>query len=231
VVRKISFVTCVADWPEYSACRASIEALERGALETEVLPIDNAGNPRTAPAALNLGWSQSRGDLVVFCHEDVVFPRRWLADLLAQIAVLDAQSARWGVLGIMGRVDKRYFGHACGPDGKPACHGPLPAAVETLDELCLIVPASLPFRFDEALGGYHLYGVDLCLQVIEGGALEPFAIDAPCQHNSRTRHRPAAYHVVKRRLQRKWMFRRRKVGRSVGTTCGRIRFGLFEGWV
>src|SRR5262249_37585797 len=135
----------------------------------------------------------------------------------------------WAVLGPMGRVRKRYYGHASGPEGAPSLFGPLPALVETLDEFCLIVPHDLPFRFDPSLGGYHLYGVDLCLQATEGGR-GSYAIDAPCLHDSRTSHRPPEYHRIKRKLQRKWMFQRKRVGRSVGTTCGRIRFGLFEGW-
>ncbi|MBI4606025.1 MAG: hypothetical protein HY721_29010 [Planctomycetes bacterium] len=228
--RSISFITCVADAPEYAACRASIAALDPCGLALEVLPVDNAGNPRSAPEALNLGWSRAAGDLLVFCHEDVVFPREWVGKLLEGIAALEGLEPPWAVAGPMGRAGKRYFGHASGPDGAAAYHGPLPARVETLDELCLVVARALPLRFDERLGGFHLYGADLCIQAVEAG-LAPYAIDAPCRHDSATRHRPPEYHAVKRRLQRKWMFRRRKVGRSVGTTCGRIRFGILEGWI
>ncbi len=226
----VAFITCVADPAEYLRCRASIAALRPAGLEVSVEPVENTGNRYSAPEALNLGWSHARADLLVFCHEDVVFPEKWLENLLRSVTEVDALGGSWAVLGLMGRVGKRSYGCASGPDEVEVRFGPLPARVETLDELCLVVPRSLPLRFDERLGGYHLYGADLCIQAVEAG-YDCFAIDAPCRHDSMTRHRPPEYHAVKRRLQRKWMFRRRKVGRSVGTTCGRIRFGILEGWV
>lgn len=230
--RSITFITCVADASRYACCRSTLEAMRSDAFAVTIDPIDNAGNLRSAPAALNLGWNRAQSDLVVLCHEDVVFPTDWLDRLQLAITAVEngPEGPRWGVLGPMGRSGKRFFGRAAGPDGVESHFGPLPAPVETLDELCLIVPRRLSLRFDESLGGYHLYGVDLCIQAVEAG-LGCFAIDAPLRHDSHTRHRPPEYHAVKRRLQRKWMFGRRRVGRSVGTTCGRIRFGLFEGWV
>ena len=227
--RAITFITCVADPAKYARARASIEALSPLGAPLAIDPIDNVSGAHSAAAALNLGWSRAGGDVLVFCHEDVVFPRDWLSMLARSIDEVEAKGKPWGILGPMGRSGKRFFGHALGPDGVAAFHGPLPAEVETLDELCLVVPRSIPLRFDEALGGFHLYGVDLSIQAAEAG-LGVFAIDAPVRHDSSTRHRPPEYHAVKRRLQRKWMFRRRRVGRSIGTTCGRIRFGIFEGW-
>jgi GT2 family glycosyltransferase len=228
--RSIHFVTCVNDSLKYDSCRASIESLRPEGLQVSADVIENMDGRYSSAAALNLGRERSRADLIVFCHQDVVFPEEWLALLLASIEQVALRDDPWAVIGPMGRVGKRYFGHALGADGKATFHGPLPEQVETLDEFCLVVPAGLSLRFDERLGGHHLYGVDLCLAALEAGKAA-YAIDAPCQHNSSTRHRPPEYHTIKRRLQRKWMFARRKVGRSVGTTCGRIRFGLFEGWI
>ena len=230
VFRSVVFATCVADAVEYSRCRASIEALRAEGVSVAADAIDNGGNRLSAPQALNLAWERATSDLVVFCHEDVVFPADWLAYVRRAVAAVRALGAPWAVLGPMGRAGKRFFGCASGSDGVEARFGPLPAAVDTLDELCLVVDRRAPLRFDEALGGFHLYGVDLCLAAAEAGYTS-YAIEAPCRHDSMTRHRPPEYHEIKRRLQRKWMFGRRRVGRSVGTTCGRIRFGLFEGWV
>jgi hypothetical protein len=225
----VTFATCVADPTRYEACRTSIEGLRRQGIEVSLDAVDNASNRFSCPEALNQAWERSWSDLVVFCHEDVTFPPEWLERLLASLSALDGARPPWAVLGPMGRSGKCFRGHGSGPDGVEALHGPLPALVETLDEMCLVVRRSLPSRFDEKLGGFHLYGVDLCIQAVEAG-LGCYAIDAPCRHSSRTLHRPPEYHAIKRKLQRKWMFRRRRVGRSVGTTCGRIRFGIFEGW-
>jgi hypothetical protein len=228
--RSVTFITCVSKTDIYAVCRASVERLEPAGFEVAVDAVDNAAACFSSPAALNLGWSRARSDLLVFCHQDVVFPVDWLERLRDSLAQVAGLREPWGVLGPMGRAGKRYFGHAAGADGVRTFHGPLPAPVDTLDEFCLVVPRALPQRFDERLGGHHLYGVDLCLTLTEAGRTA-YAIDAPCQHNSSTRHRPPEYHAIKRRLQRKWMFSRRRVGRSVGTTCGRIRFGWWEGWV
>jgi hypothetical protein len=229
-VPAITFVTCVSDPAEYSSCRASIGSLEPAGLKVLVDAVDNLGNRYSCPEALNLAWARAESGLLVFCHQDVIFPEEWLLRLRCAVSAVEATDPGWAVLGPMGRVGKRYYGHAMGPDGAASSFGPLPARVETLDEFCLVLPTSLSLRFDEKLGGYHLYGVDLCLQATESDR-GCYAIDAPCRHNSRTLHRPPDYHRIKRKIQRKWMFRRTRIGRSVGTTCGRIRFGLFEGWL
>ncbi|HZN57395.1 MAG TPA: hypothetical protein VFD71_04910 [Planctomycetota bacterium] len=229
--RSYAFISCVADGAKLEQLRASVESLAATGAKVRLAPIDNAANAYSAAQALNLGWSRAEEDLLVFCHEDVVFPPDWTSRLEDSVRRVEAMSrGPWGVLGPMGRRGKTFFGRASGPDGVESHFGPLPSLVDTLDEFCLVVRRDSPLRFDERLGGFHLYGVDLCLQATEAG-LDCFAVETPCRHDSWTRHRPPEYHACKRRLQRKWMFGRRRVGRSVGTTCGRIRFGLFEGWI
>lgn len=230
---RVAFITCVYNERTYDACRRSLEGLEPAGFEVGIVPVDNRGNTRSSPEALNHGRDQvSSGGtgILVFCHDDVTFPPDWLHALRRALEQIETLSPAWAVLGPMGRSGKRFFGNAEDGDGKATYHGPLPSPVDTLDEFCLVVPSDLPLRFDERLGGHHLYGVDLCIQAHEGG-YGCYAVDLPCRHHSTTRHRPPEYHRIKRRLQRKWMFRRRRVGRSIGTTCGRIRFGLWEGWV
>lgn len=224
-----TFVTCVADPARYARTRASIEALRGGRLEVALRAVDNTSNQRSAAEALNAGWAAAETTWVVFCHEDVEFPPGWGDRLLEAVETAGERFPRWAILGPMGRKGKEFRGHAAGMDGSFSRFGPLPDRVDTVDEMCLLVRRELPLRFDEALGGFHLYSADLCLQCLEAG-WDVVAIDAPVTHRSTTRHRPAEYHRVKRRLQRKWMFGRRRVGSSIGTTCGRIRFGLLEGW-
>lgn len=226
----VTFSTCVARPDTYEECRRSILALETGTCAVRIDPVDNTTNRHSCAAAYNRAWDDAETDLLVFCHDDVVFPADWLLRVREGLAVLALQVVPWGVAGPIGRRDKTFLGHALDHEGNPSRFGPLPARVDTLDELCLVVRRDLPLRFDERLGGFHLYGVDLCIQAAEAG-YAAYALDAPCRHNSTTRHRPAEYHVIKRRLQRKWMFGRRHVGRSIGTTCGRIRFGLLRGWL
>ena len=228
--RFVSFVTCVRNRQKYAECRRSIDGQLSSVFEVETIDIDNSSDEWSLPQALNAGRERAGGEILVFCHEDVTFPPAWLDSLGMALADIEERDPSWGVVGPMGRLGKRFYGHAEDASGEPAHFGPLPARVDTLDEFCLVVKRDLPLSFDEKLGGHHLYGVDLCIQAHEAG-LGCWAVDLRCRHASATRHRPPAYHRVKRKLQRKWMFRRRRTGRSVGTTCGRIRFGVFEGWL
>jgi hypothetical protein len=59
---------------------------------------------------------------------------------------------------------------------------PLPATVDSLDELLLAVPKSSGLQFDPAMG-FHFYGADICLSAKERG-LNAVAIDALCFHNT-----------------------------------------------
>ena len=81
----------------------------------------------------------------------------------------------------------------------------LPARVATLDELLLIVPRDTPLRFDPELG-FHLYGADLCLQAAERG-LAVVAIEAPCDHNSRSVGLQEAFFRSAEVFARKWRHR------------------------
>ena len=229
----LSFITCVADPSRYDRCRASIASLDPTSLAVSVDTIQNLDNSFSAPAALNLAWERAPSDLLVFCHEDVVFPEDWTTRLLDSIdRIEETDEANWGTLGPIGRNGKRFAGFYA-DDITAVRYGPLPRPVETLDELCLIVRRELPLRFDERLGGFHLYGVDLAIQCLEAG-LQNYAVDAFLFHHTESRgrfSRPPEYRRILRKLQRKWMWRRRRVGKSVGTTCGQIHFGVSHGWI
>jgi hypothetical protein len=67
------------------------------------------------------------------------------------------------------------------------------------------VPRDTPLRGDPALG-FHLYGADLCLQAREQGRAV-VAIEAPCQHNSRTAGLPATFFESAQIFGRKWSHR------------------------
>ena len=231
--RSISFVTCVARPERYERCRRSIEALETAGWNVRIKSVQNLGNSYSAAEALNLGWEQSDTDLVVFCHEDVEFPVEWISRVDKATHQLEAAGGppSWGVLGPVGRLGKQFAGFY-GDAVTAVRYGPLPGQVDTLDELCMIVRRDLDLRFDESLGGFHLYGADLAMQCTEHG-LENYAIDAFVWHHTSSRgsySRPAEYHRIRRRLQRKWRWRRKRIGKRIGTTCGQVHFGWRHGW-
>jgi hypothetical protein len=91
-----------------------------------------------------------------------------------------------------------------GQHGNPVSE---PTAVQTLDEIVLIIRRSSGLRFDERLEHYHMYGVDLCLQAIDRG-MSNYVIDAPCVHNTNQLvELPAEFHQCYAYVKRKWRSR------------------------
>ena len=203
----VSIVTCVSDPVAYQ--ENVVASLPDGG--AELLPIDNAGNRYSAAQALNQGWERAAGDLIVFCHQDVVFSAGWLDRLRKQVArVEELAGGDWGVAGTFGRRGRQYYGHIDDPHGHRREGDELPAAVETLDENCLVVSRRFPFRFDEALTGFHLYGVDLCLTARAHG-LWNWALDCCLRHLSQG-NKDDSYYALRRKLERKWRWQRWKLG-------------------
>ena len=92
---------------------------------------------------------------------------------------------------------------------------PLPADVDTVDEMLLVVPRATPLRFEPALG-WHLYGADLALQARAAG-LRAVVLDVPCYHNSLRAGLDISYWESEAILASKWV----DEGEIV-TTCSTI---------
>ena len=92
------------------------------------------------------------------------------------------------------RHDREYF---------PTC--PLPARVETLDEMLISFRRSSSLRFDPVLPSFFYYAVDLCLQATSRG-LHNFAVDAPCFHQAKNRNHvmPTDFYHSQEYMMRKW---------------------------
>jgi hypothetical protein len=78
----------------------------------------------------------------------------------------------------------------------------LPARVDTLDELLLVLRKDSPLRFDARLG-FHFYGADVCLAAREQG-LAAVALDALCYHNSPHAGLPPAFFDSAQTFAAKW---------------------------
>jgi hypothetical protein len=101
---------------------------------------------------------------------------------------------------------------------------PLPARVDTLDELLLAVPGDLNLVADPRLG-FHMYGADLCLGAAGQGATN-VAIDALCLHNSRSVGLPASFAPSVNAFTAKW-----RQSLPVATSCVKIAAdGVMHEW-
>lgn len=140
----------------------------------------------SAADGLNYGIEHAENDVVVLLHQDVYLPAGWDARFIQQYELAQAHFGELGILGVFGTAlehgVKHEYGHVVDRHTL-LLRGPVPARVDTLDELLLVVPRRTPLRFDSSLG-WHLYGADFALQARERG-LGVGVIDALCFHNSR----------------------------------------------
>jgi glycosyltransferase involved in cell wall biosynthesis len=217
-----SFVTCVSDWQMYERCVVdSLNRMHFPEQKIERVPVDNVNNNFSASQALNRGLWKSRGKIIVFCHQDIIFPENWLSDLIVKIEELDQQVASWGVIGPAGRcVDGSKSGHILDPHGE-LFHPPFPRQVQTLDELCMIIRGKSELRFDEYFDHFHLYGADLCLMAACRG-MPCYTVDCYLEHLSGG-NKNEAWRLQKEKFIIKWWPKRRIVGKKIYTTSGKIR--------
>lgn len=161
---------------------------------------------RSAGEAYNDAIERANSELLVFAHQDMIFPESWFADLAQAIEWLDARDPNWGVLGCYG-VNEEGSGKGCiyspgrGIIGKALQQ---PTRVQTLDEIVLVLRRSSGLRFDPDLPHFHLYGTDICLQAAQLG-MTSYAIPAYCIHNA---HQyivlPKEFYDCYRYIQHKW---------------------------
>lgn len=140
----------------------------------------------SAAAAYNSGIRESRGEIMVFVHQDVYLPEGWALRAEKAIKAIEAQDPNWGVLGAWGVTNAGKRAGYLYWSGQPGVAGrQFEAGIEvgTLDELILVLRKSSGLAFDEAMGGFHMYGADICLEAQRQG-MKNYAISAFCIHNS-----------------------------------------------
>jgi hypothetical protein len=173
----------------------------------------------SACAAYNDAIKRSTNDLIVFVHQDILLPESWLHDLEISIDSLSRSDRNWGVLGCYGEtlVGGGYgyiYSGGIGLLGKPFDS---PAAVQTLDEIVLILRRSSNLRFDDRLPGFHFYGADICMAASAQG-MNNYVIPAFCVHNTQQNYYlPGEFYDGYRFMKRKW-----KDALPIRTTCVRI---------
>lgn len=182
----------------------------------------------SAAGAFNAALSQSCNDVVAFIHQDVYLPEGWLSDIEYTLQLMAALDPNWGVLGCWGvKRSGQGIGYLYTP-GQEVIGGPqnLPDAVQTLDEVVLILRKSSGLTFNEALSGFHFYGADICLAAAKL-RLRSYAISAFCIHNSRQHFRlPRDFYACYRQIKRL-----RREFLPIQTSCVRItRFNRYMWW-
>jgi len=143
---------------------------------------------------------------VVCVHQDVYLPRGWPARFWQQWRRVEQTHGPLGVIGVYGVRRSGYqvvrAGHVVDRDRLLAEPEPLPAPVDTLDELLLALPRGTPLHFDPGLG-FHFYGADIALAARQRG-LAAVAVDTLCFHHSRSVGLPPAFYPSAQAFATKW---------------------------
>jgi glycosyltransferase involved in cell wall biosynthesis len=140
----------------------------------------------SAADAYNAAIAKSKGDVLIFIHQDVYLPAGWFGQLETTIKQLAVSDPQWGVLGVYGftaaanNVGYLYCNGNQGQLGNPI-QGPVEVAI--LDEVVLIVRRDSGLHFDSALPGFHLYGADICLTARQRFH-KVYVVPGFCFHNS-----------------------------------------------
>jgi hypothetical protein len=139
----------------------------------QLILVDNRkGAFSSAAKALNYGARRATGKYLMFVHQDVeLLGDDWLQTTEAHLDSLK----NWGVAGVIGvsamggTRQERLRGFVWGGEnlGRPLS---APEEVQTLDEIVLLVPREGFQGFDqETFDGWHCYGADYALTMIEQG--------------------------------------------------------------
>jgi hypothetical protein len=176
----------------------------------------------SASRAYNDALDRAEHDLVVFVHQDIYLPAAWLTELTHGLTHLAEAGAKWGVIGCYGvrrgltEGIGRIYTHGLGRHGRRISQ---PEAVDTLDEIALIVRKSSGLRFDPALPHFHLYGPDICLTARARGLVN-YAFQGYCVHNTnQLLTLPEEYYACYRYMRRKWAH-----DLPIYTSCMKISF-------
>lgn len=187
---KLSVIVCSRSSEPSGELSANIR--QTAGLPYELIWIDNSKGEYSIFSAYNAGVARSKGDILVFCHEDIFFHTSDWGKVLERL-VSDPRSGMVGVFGFQTVGDLDDF-RVWGTDGfgyliqgmrlrqsgeylsYPVRWGDCDSAphaeeVVFLDGLFLAASRTLfdEIRFDEKFGGFHAYDFDICMQAVEAG--------------------------------------------------------------
>lgn len=151
------------------------------------LPLHVERGAPSAATAYNRGLDATAAPVVVFLHHDVFLPKGWEVLLQSRLAQLAAQDPDWALFGPFGvGLDAAHVGPVWSSSlGQIVGRVPLaPVAVQSFDELMIILRRDSGLRFDEGLPGWHFYGTDIVAAARARG-LRAWAGGLPVIHNDR----------------------------------------------
>jgi hypothetical protein len=181
------------------------------------VPVYNFDGHYDAPRALNAGIKKCNSNVIVLCHQDVLYYEYWVEMLFDRIKEIERKDKKWGVLGTAGIDFKdNVTGAVYMIDGKlqwSATVSEKVYPVQTVDEHCMIIRKDSGLTFDERLGNWHFYGGDICLNALDRGMIN-YGILCPLVHNTNSgslRGGVEEYMLIFDAFEKKWKNRFPKI--------------------
>jgi ubiquinone/menaquinone biosynthesis C-methylase UbiE len=145
----------------------------------------------SAAAALNWGASQTPAPWVIFCHQDVYFPKgsgHAIARVLSEIPESEASRTILGFAGLTVKQNTAQLDLAKAGlvvDRANLFDYPESRSAVSMDEFAVVLPRNCNYKIDPRLG-WHLWATDLCLQAIfdEQKRTHARILRVPLFHNS-----------------------------------------------
>lgn len=182
----LSFIICSRETSILNLVRNNIA--KTVGCEYEIISIDNAQNQYDIFQAYNEGVLRSNGDILCFMHEDVLFRTYNWGEVIEQYFINNEEIGLIGFAGSHFLADTPMYWYSSpfvsqhnlnNDQGKVEKHfheewfkGENIVEVAAVDGFCFFVRKSLfdQITFDEkTYKGFHLYDMDLCMQVINRG--------------------------------------------------------------
>jgi len=161
----------------------------------------------SAAMGYNHALDVADAEIVVFVHQDVYLPRGWKQRLELAVGALERTGKNWAVLGVIGLdLTGNIVGRSWSNGLQREVGGPVssPVAVQSVDEIVIVLKKATGIHFDESLPGFHLYGTDIVQTAIAAG-YEAYVFDGPVVHNSLpVRELGSSYRLAYRYMRCKW---------------------------
>jgi len=194
---RLTIASCVSNLEAFEACLLESISSLRSDLEINILPIYNPNNIYSASVAANLAMEVCRDRFLLYVHQDVKFLPD-AAEMIATIlkhwpkntAVVGAAGVKdyvtidiagpWG-LGLRkdNLIGSVYDNNELIWDGDIGFH-----PTQSVDEVFMLLDTHSGIRFDPSWPGYHLYGLDFCLQA-RSAAFGVMCANIPIEHVGR----------------------------------------------
>ena len=218
---KYSICTLVTDLAEYNEMLSAFLAAGFDAKSCEYRYIDNSTqNSFDAYSGLNLFLQRAQGEYIILCHQDILLnfdDRKALEKYLNELDELDSN---WAIASNAGGIEndlyKRFAHNVVYADGVHHRRGDFPQKASAVDESFILVKKSANIALSANLGGFHLYGTDICL-IAELLGYSAYIIDFKLTHKSYGSP-GKTYHDILSRLIKKYQHFMRS--RRILNTCG-----------